>query len=668
MKKAFFTGFAVVLALLMALPVLAQGNLERDSAYEQAIYDRLAAIDPEAVPLFQQATAALDADDYEAAQQGYQQVLELAPDFPDALRRLSYVEMALGNEDLSLQLALQAYDRDDSGLNAAAVARALLLIGEAANEREALGWAEMAVDELPDDEYVNWVLLDAALTVEHIADLRLACANLIRLEVQEPLPYYLSGLFAMDDEDWALAEQYLLQAQELGMTPEDVRDPLAEARRELAAIESVRHNEELVIAGLYALGFWAAGFVVLLVVGWVLSRLTILTAYRAQPGDTFEIGGGERLLRSLYRVVIAITSLYYYISMPLLVIVVIAAALGVLYILYLMFTESSRISLRIVGGLLLLALSLVYTVLAVIRSVFARPPDVAPGRPLRRQEAPDLWALAEAVAARVETRPIDSIYITPGAEVAVTERGPLLRKLRGLGERALILGLGALPGMTQGQLKAILAHEYGHFSNRDTAGGNLALQVRVSMHQMAFQLATNGLAKWYNPAWLFINGFNRIFLRITLGASRLQEILADRYAAVAYGSRLFVEGLKHIVRQSLAFNLQVNQEANEALRQNRALSNVYALSDLSGGQEDGLEKRVQEVINRPTAAYDSHPAVRDRIRLVEMIGAGDAENSPEPVWPLLPDADHLQDEMTRILQNRVQEQVRRARMFGARRH
>ena len=82
--------------------------------------------------------------------------------------------------------------------------------------------------------------------------------------------------------------------------------------------------------------------------------------------------------------------------------------------------------------------------------------------------------------------------------------------------------------MTQGQFKAILAHEYGHFSNRDTAGGDLARWVRASIYRMAYNLAVSGQARWYNPAWLFINGFHRGFLRITQGASRLQEILADR--------------------------------------------------------------------------------------------------------------------------------------------
>ena len=93
--------------------------------------------------------------------------------------------------------------------------------------------------------------------------------------------------------------------------------------------------------------------------------------------------------------------------------------------------------------------------------------------------------------------------------------------------------------MTQGQLKAVLAHEYGHFVNRDTAGGGLALAVRRAVWQMAESLASGGAARWYNPAWLFVTGFHKLFLRVSQGASRLQEILADRWAALAYGGAEF---------------------------------------------------------------------------------------------------------------------------------
>jgi Zn-dependent protease with chaperone function len=296
-----------------------------------------------------------------------------------------------------------------------------------------------------------------------------------------------------------------------------------------------------------------------------------------------------------------------------------------------------------------------------VRGVFARVKDEEPGHPLPRDKAPQLWSLTEEVAERVDTRPVDAIYVTPGTNIGVTERGSLLKKLQSAGQRCLILGLGALPGMTQAQFKAILAHEYGHFSNRDTAGGNLARRVQASIYQMAYTLASTGQARWYNPAWLFVNGFHRLFLRITLGASRLQEILADRYAALAYGVQNSVDGLMHIVRQGLVFDAQVSQEIKTAMGHNRGLQNLYLLPPIQGTMLKQLEAKVEQRMNRPTSTYDSHPAIQDRIRLVRQLDSGsEVEGSQEPAWDLLPDAESLQQEMTAHVQQNVRRRTQLA--------
>ncbi|MCP4537572.1 MAG: M48 family metalloprotease [Chloroflexi bacterium] len=298
-----------------------------------------------------------------------------------------------------------------------------------------------------------------------------------------------------------------------------------------------------------------------------------------------------------------------------------------------------------------MAITTIYTLIAIVRSIFTRVKDEDPGHVLSRDEAPQLWSLAEDVAERVGTRPVDAIYVVPAPNIAVTERGGLVQKLRGAGQRCLILGLGTLPEMTQAQFKAILAHEYGHFSNRDTAGGNLARQVRFSMNRMAYGLAINGLARWYNPAWLFVNSFNRVFLRVTLGASRLQEILADRYAALAYGVENFVNGLTHVVRQSLLFSANINHKVDLATQSGTNLPNLYVPAALPDPLMEQLETKIDTEMSRPTSAYDSHPSPQERFRLLRQLDVTNevAENQ-EPVWDLLADAEKLQSEMIAIVQ------------------
>jgi Zn-dependent protease with chaperone function len=48
-------------------------------------------------------------------------------------------------------------------------------------------------------------------------------------------------------------------------------------------------------------------------------------------------------------------------------------------------------------------------------------------------------------------------------------------------------------------LKSILAHEYGHLYNKDTAGGSFALFVRRSIQSATDIMETDLVNSWYNP-------------------------------------------------------------------------------------------------------------------------------------------------------------------------
>ena len=636
----------------LARPAGQAQSTGRDEAFERAILERLGAISPAAVPLFQQATAAADAGDLIAAKQGFEQVLALAPDFPDALRRLSYAELELAqleHRDVSAALlhARRAYILDASPYNALAVAGALLLVEDKASDTEALVLAKLAAAELPDDPFANLILLEAAAANRDVVTLRQADARLLKLAPNHPYAHLMAGLLAADDGKWEESERELLRARDLGWPAQDIQ-ALFDKYNIPSRAQTDRETHQRLQALGYTVAGWLVGMVALFLLGLALSALTLAAVRRPPQVDTFRLGTGERIVRGLYAVVVALTSAYFYLSLPVLAAVVVVGAIFICVVL--------PISIYLMA---VVAITAFYTLAAIVWSVLTRTREGELGRELPRAEAPGLWTLAEEIARRTGTRPVDAIYVTPWVTVAVTERGSLTQKLRGLGKRCLVVGLGALQAMTQAEFAAILAHEYGHFSNRDTAGGNLAFQVRVSIYNMAFQLARRGLARWYNPAWLFINGYNRVFLRLTLGASRLQEILADRYAVMAYGVRNFVDGLTRIVRLDLAFALQVDQEAKLADAENRTLHNLYTLPPLDAtAEQDTLAKRMADVMGRPTSPYDSHPAVNERFRLVApLAGRYDISGRQEPVWALFQDPDALQTEMTALVQKDVAAQL-----------
>src|SRR5262249_23613902 len=157
---------------------------------------------------------------------------------------------------------------------------------------------------------------------------------------------------------------------------------------------------------------------------------------------------------------------------------VIALTVSVFYA----FLMVGRIPIRL---MLLLVIGAVLTIYKMVQSLFIKVDPRDPGRPLKPSEAPDLWNLTAEVAKDVGTRPIEEIRVRAGTDLAVYERGTRKEKAQDKAGRILILGIGVLNGFRTRAFRAVLAHEYGHFAHRDTAGGDAALRVNSDMMKFA---------------------------------------------------------------------------------------------------------------------------------------------------------------------------------------
>ena len=297
-----------------------------------------------------------------------------------------------------------------------------------------------------------------------------------------------------------------------------------------------------------------------------------------------------------------------------------------------------------------LAIGALVTIWKMVQSLFIRVESEDPGRSLAVAEAPGLWNLTRAVADQVGTRVIDDIRVTPGTELAVYERGTRRERAQDEARRTLILGVGVLNGFRQGAFRAVLAHEYGHFAHRDTAGGDVALRVRQDMMKFAVAMAQHGQAVWWNLAFQFLRIYDFLFRRISHGATRLQEVMADRVVAQKYGGALFEEGLRHVIRGSIEFQAAAQDEVQSAVNSRRPCQNLYTLPP---SRTDDVERLVAEAIARPTAEDDTHPGPLDRFRLVSRAAAPGAESDTALVWDLFSDREALTREMTSTIEAHV---------------
>jgi len=637
-----------VLALVTALAAvgvgagLPAGAAETVEEFTARVTAELRAKNPEAAGIFEKANEARNTQAWPEAESLYREVLRMEPGFVHATRRLCHAVLEQERRDEALTLCRQAFAAESSPENRAQLLDVLLHKENRedftpAEIREAARHANVLLTQTRD---LDWVLMpaacQAALLAENGSLVRRCAERLQAAAPNEGVTVYYGWVAAMVEGDLGAAAAALDKGREVGL-------PEALLASMQADTEEARpwYRRYLPMAS-WIFGAWMGGLLLLLVLGVVLSRATLRAVREPASTSTGESVGLTAHLRSAYRAVIVGSCLYYYLSIPIALALVVLGGGGLIFA----FFAIGHIPIKLV---LVVAIFVIVTVWAALKSLFVRVKDADPGDRLDTSAHPRLRRVLDEVAAQIGTRPVDNVYMTPGTDLAVTERGGMLKQLGGHSERCLILGAGVLDGMKMGPFRAILAHEYGHFTNRDTAGGGFALAVRRSLLTMAHHLAQGGAATWYNPVWLFLNGYHRLFLRISQGASRLQEIMADRWAAFAYGARAFEEGLRHVIVQSVRFDAHANSTLQEVVEGKMALTNLYSHRPSRPVSEDEIAKAIREQMEEKPSPYASHPSPAERFELVHALpsaGTAPSSDAADDAWRLFEDPSAIQRWMT----------------------
>lgn len=630
----------VLLLILYGSSTPAQPS--RDMEKEKAIWAELETVAPKSVADFKSATEAMDAQDYDKAAELFLTVHQRAPDFDAALRRLGGCLVLTGKTDSGFAFIEQALAIRRSPENLMSLAQSLAYPGGKEGTREQKSRAYELIKEAnrspqqPNDP--DFLVLQAQLAMEldKIDDFRHATEQLVAKHPQLMATHFYNATLAAYDEKWITAEQEIKVARSLGLAPEIAQQFLD------SGVQTRARVWQYLIYSLYLVGAWIVGLTALLLVGKVMSRKTLISLEEANPNSP--ASESELTLRKWYRQLINVAGFYYYISLPIVIFLVIIVAASITYA----FVMLGRIPIKLVA---VLAIGGLITIFTMVRSLFIKVEKVDPGRSLNYDEAPGLWDLTRTVAATVDTRPVDEIRITPGTDLAVYEKGTLRERSQDKAQRILILGIGVLSDFKQNGFRAVLAHEYGHFTHRDTAGGDVAIRVNNDMMKFAHAMIASDQASWWNIAFQFLRIYHFIFRRISHGATRLQEVLADRVAALKYGPLAFEEGLTHVVQKSVEFHHLAAKEIDASVEARRALQNLY---ELRLDQNSNLQQEIEESLNRETSEDDTHPSPNDRFRLTRRIAGANELPATGMVWDLFKNREALTNEMTSLIQSEVQ--------------
>ncbi|MBD3004491.1 M48 family metalloprotease [Streptomyces sp. 5-10] len=245
-----------------------------------------------------------------------------------------------------------------------------------------------------------------------------------------------------------------------------------------------------------------------------------------------------------------------------------------------------------------------------------------------RRGAPELWRTVEELALDVGTRPPGHIKLTAEVNASVTEDAPLL----GLapGRRVLYLGLPLLAGLSPAELRAVLAHELGHFSGRHSRFGAVAHRGAAGLvaARQAIQdaSAANDLVRLYAGVPLLLLGlYTHVFRWLTRPVRRRQELEADREAARVAGPGAVADALCSTAvleaawQEFLADFLAPMRRATGRVPDDpfRAFAHMVEAPEL----REPMAALRARAVERPAAPDDAHPALAVRLERLARLPA-----------------------------------------------
>lgn len=270
-------------------------------------------------------------------------------------------------------------------------------------------------------------------------------------------------------------------------------------------------------------------------------------------------------------------------------------------------------------------------------------------------EQPDLWSTVRAAAAAAGTAPPDFLWIDSRFNAGVFERTRWLG-LRS-GPRHLVIGAPMLIALSPAKLDVVLAHEFGHFANRDTRLLPVVMRGRAGLAG-ALNTAgffTNGTVS--NGRWLLhlqqvivrlVHAYSVRFLTVTQKISRAQEYAADRISAELCGRDTAASVIAEIPAYQAAYRYFRIRFADAAVgrglvpHSEELFPGFGRMLDEPGWQGMVESDRGASSPQTPTR-FDSHPPIADRVSALRALpdDGRTLDTSPSRAIDLVDDAQAL---------------------------
>jgi Zn-dependent protease with chaperone function len=270
----------------------------------------------------------------------------------------------------------------------------------------------------------------------------------------------------------------------------------------------------------------------------------------------------------------------------------------------------------------------------ILWSIIPRPERFqSPGPALEAASNPRLFKELNDVASKVGEPMPHEVYLVPDVNAGVRERGGFMGFR---GRRVMLLGLPLLQVLTISEMRAVLAHEFGHYHGGDTRLAPWIYKTREAIIRTVQHLSSSGSVLHLPFVW-----YGKLFLRVTQAISRHQEFAADTLAARTVGARPLTTGLRTIFGAALAYHNYFLEEVVPVLGAGFVppLAEGFSQFLREPRVADAVDKATQEEMTKPkTDPYDSHPSLPDRLKALEGLPPGPEPANEPPALSLLDNA------------------------------
>lgn len=298
---------------------------------------------------------------------------------------------------------------------------------------------------------------------------------------------------------------------------------------------------------------------------------------------------------------------------------------------------------------------------------------------ITQQQEPILFKFIQQIVDEVETDFPKKIYLSTDVNASVFYDSSFWSMFLPI-KKNLQIGLGLVNCISEQEFKAILAHEFGHFSQRSMKVGSYVYNVNQVIYNMLYDNESfdTMIQKWANMSSYFsifvmiavkiIQGIQWIlkkmyeYINISyMALSREMEFHADEIAANVAG---YVPLKESLLRMNLADHayyavlnfygnkIEENVKSHNIFREQQFVMNFLAKeselpfkNNLPMVSEMDLNKYNKSKLNIKDQ-WASHPSTEERVEVLEKLGIVKDFTNDHPAILLFNKSDNLQETLT----------------------